>query len=406
MKTIVVILIALAAALAVAWFFDDDPGLVVLSYNGYVVQLTFVNFAIALVALGAVAWAALRLTLLTIGAPGRIARWRRERGERRAAALLTEGLERLAEGDWLEAERLLVKGAARAREPTLHYLGAAQAADLRNDPIDRDRYLQRAQEQAPPKSLAVRLTEADIALREGRLADAEPLLERLQDLAPRQPQVLRLRARLLSRTGDWEKLLSLLPRLRKQRAFYPAELEEMEQRAWRGLIDTAPTDRDELRRRWRRLPRTQQLSPAIAISYSRSLSALDLIGEAEAVLRAALGRHWEASLIAEYAQLPARPGVPSVKYAEAWLKTHPEDADLFACLGELCVAHALWAPARKYLEVVLGRRPSARLFQLYADTLQNLGEDTGAADATRQGLRLALGGSAPARILVSPGQAV
>jgi HemY protein len=392
MKFILLVLLSLAAALGAAWLLDRDPGFVALSYGGYVIQTSFVVFAVAVVAVSMGLYLLIRLAIITWTAQQRLRRWRQQRNERRAQSLLTDGLERLAEGDWLEAERLLVKGAARASTPTLHYLGAAQAADLRHDPQDRDRYLQRARDQAGPASLAVGLAEVDVALREGRLDEAGTKLNTLLDQSPRHPQVLRLQARQLRNSGNWQALLELLPRLRKRHALYPTELAELEHQVWLGLVRDAPRERDELRRRWRRTPKAEQTTPSVAVAYAEALLETDAVVEAEGVLRQAIARHWEPALLAAYGRLPPRPGLQALNQAEAWLRSHPQDPHLLACLGELCVSNSLWAPARQHLEAALRQRPEPRLFHLLADALRGMGEEMGAADASRRGLALAVGG--------------
>jgi HemY protein len=392
MRFLLALIVALALAVAAAWVFDRDSGVVMLSYEGWVLQTSVAVWLLATVLLALAAFLFFKVAGWLLGAGVSLSHWRQRHNERLAQRLLGEGLEKMAEGDVLEAERLLLKGASRAQRPLLHYLSAAQAADQRHDVADRDRYLEQAR-QVSSDSLAVLLTSTDVALREGRLEDARTKLERLQKMAPRQASVLRLRARWLQAREEWTGLIELLPRLRSRRVLSASECDAIEARAWQARLASAPREVAALARLVKKLPRRLQHDSAFALEEARALLQADAVSEAEAVLRKALSRHWSPALLAAYGELPVRPRLRALNQAEAWLKTHPEDPDLLACLARLCMQNSLWAPARKHLEAAIALRPEPRWLHWLADTLTALGEDTGAADASRRGLALAVGDS-------------
>ncbi|HAZ59979.1 MAG TPA: hypothetical protein DCY89_00235 [Gammaproteobacteria bacterium] len=390
MRLILALIVAIALGMGVAWTFDRDPGVVVLSYEGWVVQTSLSLWLSATLLLALAAFLLFKVCGWLLGIGLAVRWWCQKHNEHVAQRLLGEGFERLAEGDLLEAERLFVKGAARAQQPVLHYLAAAQAADRCQDIADRDRYLAQAR-QAGTSHLAVQVTIAEIALKDGRLEDARSALDGLYRRLPRQPQVLRLLARLSELREDWQRIIEILPRLRSRHALPAADCDALETRAWQGLLNGASREVSALSRVMRRLPRRLQDEPAFLLGQARALVEADAIIEAESLLRRALARQWRADLLAAYAELPVRPKLRALEQAEAWLKDRPEDADLHACLARLCMHNSLWAQARRHLDLAIARRAEPRWLHWLTETLNALGEDSGAADASRRGLALAVG---------------
>jgi len=403
MRFILALIVALALAVGVAWTFDRDPGVVVLSYEGWVVQTSLSLWLLATLLLALLAFLLLKLTGWLLGVGLTVRRWYQTHNEQVAQRLLGAGFERLAEGELLEAERLFVKGAGRAGQPMLHYLAAAQAADRCHDIADRDRYLEQAR-CAGGDRLAVLMMATEIALREGRLEDARIGLDELQRRVPRQPQVLRLLARLLETREDWQRIVDLLPKLRSRHALPGPACDELEARAWLGLLRGSSRDVAAVSRDMRRLPRRLQGEAAFVLEQARALVAADAVPEAEAVLRKALARQWRADLLTAYGELPVRPKLRALERAEGWLQQRPEDADLHACLARLCMHNSLWAQARRHLDLAIARRAEPRWLHWLAETLNALGEEVSAADASRRGLALALAlaGAGAGRNLVGP----
>jgi HemY protein len=201
-----------------------------------------------------------------------------------------------------------------------------------------------------------------------------------------------LLVRLSELREDWQRIVDLLPRLRSLHVLPAADCDALETQAWLGLLRGASREAQALARVTRRLPRRLQADPTFVLAQARALVEADRVPEAESLLRRALARQWRADLLAAYGELPVRPRLRALEQAEAWLKERPEDADLHACLARLCMHNSLWAQARRHLDLAIARRTEPRWLHWLAETLDALGEDTGAADASRRGLALALGG--------------
>ena len=74
--------------------------------------------------------------------------------------------------------------------------------------------------------------------------------------------------------------------------------------------------------------------------------------------------------------------------AEAWLNSHPEDAQLFLCLGRLAARDKLWGKARDYFEKSYRLQRTAETCAELGRLLNGLGEPKVAAAYFREGLLL------------------
>lgn len=176
------LLLALAGALLAQWLLLD-PGYVLVRYLGTTIETTLIGAALLLGA----AWFALWLATKALGWPVRVWRLRRERAAR---LRLAEGLEALHHGRLAEAESLLAQAAAEPRFAAAARTAAARAATARGDRAAALGHLD-ALTGAAPLARAIGL--AELALAEGRIADALSALEAVGD-DPRAPRLAQLRA--------------------------------------------------------------------------------------------------------------------------------------------------------------------------------------------------------------------
>jgi HemY protein len=177
------LLLALAGALLAQWLLLD-PGYVLVRYLGTTIETTLVGAALLLGA----AWFALWLVAKALSWPVRAWRLRRERAAR---LRLAEGLEALHLGRHAEAESLLLQAAAEPRLTTAARIAAADAARARGDRNAARAHLD-ALATTAPSARAIGL--AELALAEGRAADALAALDAIGD-DPRAPRLAELRAR-------------------------------------------------------------------------------------------------------------------------------------------------------------------------------------------------------------------
>lgn len=397
MRLLIGALAALVAAVGLGHLAASHPGIVAIGVDGKILRLSLALFVVltvggALLLLLGLYWL---WALLTVRR-----RWRRRRAaraQRRSRLALDDGLLALAAGDYARAERVLERG-ARDGATAVHYLAAAQAAQALEAPSRRDAYLARAADE-PRALLAVGLRRAEMLLERGEYAEAEaalaPLLARYGERRP----VLSLRHRLLALHRRDDELAGLLPLLRKRRVYDERRLDEIESELAVRRLERPTLTRAEVQRIWQELAKPLREEVPILIAYAHALLRLAAGSEAEALLRKALARQWDARLVALYGELDDAP-VVLLGRAEAWLPAHSEDPALLFALGRLSHRAELWGKAREYLEAASARRPSPLVQRLLADTYDRLGEVELARRARTAGLELATRTAAAAATLL------
>ena len=159
--------------------------------------------------------------------------WFVGRKRRRARKQTEQALLKLAEGDYQQVEKLMSKNADHAEQPVVNYLLAAEAAQQRGDEARANQHLERAAELAHGDPIPVEITRVRLQLARNENHAARHGIDRLLEVAPRHPEVLRLAEQAYIRTGAWGSLLDIIPSMAK------AEVGDDEHRTsfsvWRGL---------------------------------------------------------------------------------------------------------------------------------------------------------------------------
>jgi HemY protein len=199
-------------------------------------------------------------------------------------------------------------------------------------------------------------------------------------------QELRLMARARVGLGQWQEVLRLLPRLRRNKVFGDKELSGFEERAYLGLL--ADSGAGEIKSTWSGFPAEQRKNPRLLEDYGRRLLEQGDDLEAEKVLTKAIKREWNGRLVAQYGRIQGRDPMRRLKQAERWQKQHPEDPSLMLCLGRLSLLNNLWGQARDYFEASHRMQPSAEACAELARLLFSLGERERSAQYYREGLLL------------------
>ena len=178
---VALILSALAASLLL-----QDPGYVVISFRGYLVEMS-VPILLALFVLVLVSsWFIVKL----FRAPRKLGEVAARYRSGRAGQRLTRGIIEVAEGNFAKGERLLARAAKVSDAPLLNYLQAARAAHLLGQNDRRDNWLKEAFEQTPEAANAVLLTQAELQLDQEQYEQALATLRRLEESSPNHSHAL------------------------------------------------------------------------------------------------------------------------------------------------------------------------------------------------------------------------
>lgn len=319
--------------------------------------------------------------------------WFLGRKRRRASKQTKAALLKLAEGDHHQVEKLMSRHADHAEQPMVNYLIAAESAQQRGDEIRANQHLERAAELAEnDDQLPVEITRVRLQLARNENHAARHGIDKLLEIAPRHPEVLRLAEQAYVRTSAWGSLLDILPAMEKIKIADEAHIQALQQQAWIGLMDQARADQgnDGLKTWWRNQSRKTRQNTVLQVAIAEHLIECDDSDAAQEIVLEGIKRHYDDRLVMLMPRL--RSGTPEKleKTLRQQLKTQPANPLIYSTIGQLLMQRAEWQPAAEAFRQALQIRPDAFDYAWLADSLDRLHQPEEAASMRREGLLLTL----------------
>jgi HemY protein len=388
MRTLIVGFFALLFAVTLTLWVKEDNGYVLIGYGHWTVEGSLALFVVAMALLFMLCYLSLRALARLWSMPDELQHWNRRRIAARVRHCLTQGLVELAEGNWKQAERHLMRYATQSETPLLNYLAAARAAQLQGEDKRRDDYLQLAHQSMPSAELAVGLTQAELQLAHQQYEQALATLTHIRSLSPKHSHVLTLLKRLYVNLGEWDKLEQLLPDLQKRKVVGADEYHELELQVYRERMEAVRADPDALERFWQKAPRAIRQDQESIRRYVRLLVEAGEGQRTVTLIVSTLQRQWDPELVRLYGRIETDDLANQLSTAEGWLKDRPRDPDLLLALARLCLQNRLWGKARSYLEASIGISPKVEAYQELGLLLERMDEPDKALECFRTGLGL------------------
>ena len=385
MKLVLILLfIVLAGGAFVGEKMVQDPGYVLLSYNNSTIETSVWVFAVIAFLLFLVTHWLVNLCF-RVGLPTKyLGSWNRNRIAKNAQKRTYKGLIALSEGQWWQAQRLLSQTAPDAGQPLINYLGAAKAAHEQGDQKQTDYFFAQAREIAPEAEVSISLQEVEVLIDRGHSAQAFIILKRLHSLAPKHTGILRDLADLHQDQQDWDGLISLLPKLKKQKVLSAAQLAQLEALCYNQMLNSVveklPVESDSdtrvkaLTKGWKALPNSLSKTTPMIASYAQALIAADAIDQADQFLRPHIQRTWDDELINIFGTIRASDVFRQYRLVVSWIKKQPEQASLQLCAARLAMENEDWPEAVKHYETSIALTPSIGAYRGLAKLLESLGE--------------------------------
>ncbi len=391
----VIVSLVIAATAALGLAIAEHSGYVLVAYKSFRYESSLWATLAVIAVLWLLFWGIKVLVELVMTSTGVVNPWSRRNRSRRVQVAIEHGQLDLAEGRWASAQRHLTRAAEAERQPLLYYLGAARAANEQGQYEESDRLLERALERQPQAELAIALSHAQLQTDRGDTDGALVTLQAMHERHPRSAQTLRQLQRLHQQRGEWPAVIRLLPELRKDKVLPPAELAELERRAWGENLSLAAHREEDgtvglqsLKRAWEQLTSAQRQEAPLVLAYAEQLRQLGAQVEAEEVLRTALKRKYDSHLARLYGLVRGSDPARQLQIAEGWLKEHPADPSLLLTLGRLCLQTSLWGKARDYLESSLRVQRNPETCAELARLLAQLGDTERSNQLFQEGLGL------------------
>ncbi len=390
MKLVFGLIFLLIIAVLVGLGVGRDPGYLLIAYHNTTIEAPLWLGIVAVLLAYLIFYIVLEILHAGFQLKSLVTAYGLRRKQRAARARTNQGLIELAEGHWSEAERLLTRGAAYADTPLLNYLSAAKAAQEQGADKRRDRYLSLAHQVTSKADVAVGLTQAQLQLNHGQFEQSLATLQHLRKMAPKHPFVLKLLKRIYLQLKDWEKLQYLLPDLKRHKIANKVELQDLETKIFQQRLLQYETQGkvEQCVVLWENAPKEYHYTPAFVKSYVDVLLKHQKHDVAEIVLRAAIKKHWDETLIEQYGLVHGPVPAKQLAFAEQSLKEHQNHPTLLLTLGRLSVNNQLWGKAERYFasSLAIDKRP-----ETYAELgrlLERLDQKEQSAECFRKGLML------------------
>jgi len=211
---------------------------------------------------------------------------------------------------------------------------------------------------------------ADMLLEQGRPADALARLAEQPDVRRSPVHVARLWLRTHEALGHHGQVLTLARGLVRRGLIEREEATDLIDRAGAELLHEAKGETWLVL--WKDFKADERTLPRIALAGAAAYAAQGKLDDAARVLEAAIGTRMMPELLAEYARCDASQVSRRLEKAEIWRKQSPDDPDLLAALGELCLVGQIWGAAERYLQRSLQEREDARTHALLGNLYDRL----------------------------------
>jgi len=391
MRTWLWMFVVLVLAVALALVLREHGGNVLIIAQPWRIELSLTLAVLLALAGFAVLYVLLRLLAWLVSGPERFRSWRGLRASKKDNELLQAGWISVLEGRYPDAEQQLSRLLGRSRSTdtrVLAGLALARASHLLGEYVRRDDALAVARQAAGGN---VRLKEAtatvaaEMYLDQNRPQDALALLEPLQDADPRHSSAVRLMLRAHRQLHSHQRVYELTRLLQRRGVMDKSEAMPLIEASTAARLAQAGIE--GFKPIWGDLKSDEKTLPDIALAAAAVHERAGNFDEAGKILETALNVRLEPRLLNAYSQCPAELVARRLAKAEVWLKAHPDDSDLLAALGNLCLTGQLWGPGERYLLRSMRIRSDVRIHALLGNLYDRLGRE---ADAMKH-WRLASG---------------
>lgn len=406
MKALIWFIVLFGLAAAVAIGAQHYPGEVYIVTGSDMRHLNLNTFIISLILAMVAIYFIVKLINGLLNAPRNLRHMNDNRHSRNAERALNEAGLAYFEGRFEKAQQLadkILENKQGGSKQALALLMAAHSADHLGDFNRRDAYLEKMDKFSEKSQLARHLLLAKAALKQSDYAQALQALEAAKNINPNLTQLVQLQLRYAHDTRDAQAMLSHTEKLYKAGVLSASEAAEERLSAYRSLLAQA-NDSGSLKTVLKRIPEADK-SGTLVCEIAERYQQLGLYEQAVAWINKYYPKQQHPRLLDTFARSSAyladAQQRKNMEEAEGWLKTHPQDADLLLCLGQIAYQKQLWGKAQSYLEASLALTPSAQANLMLAKVFDESGKPEQAEEARNRALML-VAEQNPAPALAAP----
>ncbi len=334
-----ILLLVLLIAIIIAGL-SAGPALV--NYDGYFLivlesgtfQLSIFGLIFSMVVLFISLWLLLILTKKLLRILAGSQDWLFSFSRRRKQKAFTLGLISLAEANYIEAKKSLVRIKDEDFDG-LNLLALAEAeAQLDNKSAAREYWFQASTVSKTKLAATMCLIRDDLANENSKQALTN--INQLSDKLKRNPSVIKLWARALEQDRNYSELKANLPGWKKALG---DEYDYWLLQASKGQFAEIASREgaNMLKQKWQELPRASRKEPGQRAAYAKQLIDQKMYVDAEQVLVEGQKSGPIPVLYNLFRELKNPNPTSAIKQLEKWLKSDDDNVDLLSTLGELAL---------------------------------------------------------------------
>jgi HemY protein len=361
MKQLLGLLLVVVVAVAVTLMAQGNASKVLIFFGQYRVDMSL-NFAVvAILLLFLVLYVMMRAWRASSQLPGKFKEYWMNRKQNALLQANTQGLIALITGDEQGAQKALNQASKTGIETDLSYLIRAMSA------IQADRYdvaeeiLNQEKAKVGEHSHALVVLRGKVALSKQDFSGALSMLEAMDPLAAKLPQVQRLRMLALMGLARWQDALVQYRACVAVSALTNGEKNEALMRIYAGLGESAGQDASKMKEVLSSAKPAELENVGVLRTLATGLQRSGLVTAARTLLEMALNLNYNKDLLPIYHQvavLEPREALPNV---ERLLAQQPADLRLLELAADVCEREQLWGKAISRFEAVYAKQPSAHV---------------------------------------------
>lgn len=380
MKQLIGLLLVVVAAVAVTLVTQGNASKVLIFFGEYRIDMSL-NFAVlSILLLFLVLYITTRTWRASSQLPDKFKEYWMNRKQNALLRANTQGLIALITGDEEGAHKALTQASKTGIETDLSYLIRAMSA------IQADRYdvaeeiLNQEKAMVGEHSHALVVLRGKVALSKKDFAGALSMIESMDPLAAKLPQVQRLRLLALIGLGRWRDALVQYRACLAVSALTHGEKNETLSRVYAGLCETHGQDAKGMEEVLSLAKPSELENVGVLKMMASGLMRTGLTTAARTLLESALKQQFNKELLPMYHQvaiIEPREALPNV---ERLLNEQPNDLRLLELAADVCEREQLWGKAISRFEAVYAKLPSAHV----AGKLERLYEAANQGERAKQ----------------------
>ncbi|MDE0742450.1 MAG: heme biosynthesis HemY N-terminal domain-containing protein [Woeseiaceae bacterium] len=360
-----------------------DSGYVAIYYQDYVVEMSLVIFLLICLAL----FILLLFSKKIFNSPTLLLKKTMAYKRRHANHLLEQSYLMMAQGNYKKAEKYAKKSLNHCDAPVIAYSQGAIAADQQNLQIKRDEWIRNAYENHPKAREVILLLQAKFQLSDRNFEAALATLSKIKETNNTNKEMLTLMKDLYIELKDWQKILHIMPLLRKFDNLNTPLLNELECKAQIHIINIT-ADTKELHQIWSKASKTLKENDDFTKAFCQKLIINDQEDIASKIITSFLKKNYAYSLVKMYTQLNIDDAQTNQKKITQWIKTHGHRDELLIAVATICQKEKLWGQASRFLQESINITPSAEALFKLGEVLSHLGKTESSNLAFKRALKL------------------